>query len=115
MRRWRMGRGRRVLIAGLVLVTALVPTAGPQAGTARRDVVLTVAARPWLAVNQPVDQRIEQLLAAMTLDEQARLTYGVAAPASSGAAGYVPGVERLGIPALVLSDGPMGLRDSARS
>lgn len=112
-----MPGGRNVLKAGLVVALALLPTAMPGTGSGAGGTggVVPVPARPWLAAGRPLDERVEQLLAAMTLDEQARLTYGVAPGPASGAAGYVRGVERLGIPPLVLSDGPLGLRDSARS
>lgn len=48
----------------------------------------------------------------MTLDEKTRLLYGVARPLGVHSVGYVPGVPRLGIPELLLSDGPVGLNDS---
>jgi beta-glucosidase len=105
-------RGRRFVQSVLVAATVVLPTAGPAGGTGP---VVPPAARTWLDTAQPDADRIEQLLAALTLDEKARLMYGVAAPATSGPAGWVPGVPRLGIPPMVLSDGPLGLRDSARS
>jgi beta-glucosidase len=71
--------------------------------------------RPWLNRSEPIEQRVNQLLAQLTLDEKATLLYGVAPPASSGAVGYVRGIKRLGVPPLILSDGPVGLRDSARA
>ncbi len=45
----------------------------------------------------------EQLLAALTLDEKCSLTAGASL-------WYLPPVERLGIPALKVSDGPSGVR-----
>ncbi|MGH8230717.1 MAG: glycoside hydrolase family 3 N-terminal domain-containing protein, partial [Steroidobacteraceae bacterium] len=55
--------------------------------------------------------RVEQLLAAMALDEKIGLIHGATEPAATyqGQAGYVPGVPRLGIPALRLADGPPGV------
>ncbi|NUO45563.1 MAG: beta-glucosidase, partial [Streptomyces sp.] len=50
------------------------------------------------------------LLARLTLDEKISLLHGATDPASLGQAGYVPGVERLGIPPLRLADGPAGVR-----
>jgi beta-glucosidase len=50
-----------------------------------------------------MSDRIEQLVADLTLDEKASLTAG-------GSLWYVPAVERLGIPALKVSDGPSGVR-----
>jgi beta-glucosidase len=54
---------------------------------------------------------VEQLLAAMTLDEKIAFIHGATEPASSyqGQAGYLPGVPRLGIPSLRLADGPPGV------
>jgi beta-glucosidase len=101
--------------SGFVVAMVLLPTAVAGTGAAEVAIVVPAAARTWLAVDLPIEQRVEQLLARMSLDEEVRLMYGVAAPPSSGPAGYVRGIERLGIPPLVLSDGPLGLRDSARS
>jgi beta-glucosidase len=67
--------------------------------------------RPWLDTAQPIEQRVGQLLAALTLDEKIGLLYGVAPPASSPGAGYIPGIDRLGVPPQVFADGPVGLRD----
>ncbi|WP_329388180.1 glycoside hydrolase family 3 C-terminal domain-containing protein [Streptomyces sp. NBC_01351] len=54
--------------------------------------------------------RIDALLERLTLDEKTALLHGARDPASLGQAGYVPGVPRLGIPALRLADGPAGVR-----
>jgi len=49
------------------------------------------------------ESEIERLIGAMTLDEKASLTAGANM-------WYLPPVERLGIPALKVSDGPSGVR-----
>ncbi len=67
--------------------------------------------RPWLDAGQPVEQRVAELLAQMTLDEEATILEGISAPSGVHSAGYVAGVPRLGIPAQMLSDGPAGVRD----
>ncbi|MFI8343796.1 beta-glucosidase [Streptomyces sp. NPDC085639] len=54
--------------------------------------------------------RIDALLERLTLDEKTALLHGARDPAPLGQAGYVPGVPRLGIPALRLADGPAGVR-----
>ncbi|MGW7460867.1 beta-glucosidase, partial [Streptomyces sp. NPDC054797] len=59
--------------------------------------------------------RIDSLLERLTLDEKTALLHGAPDPAPLGQAGYVPGVPRLGIPALRLADGPAGVRVTARS
>ena len=50
-----------------------------------------------------VESEIGRLIGAMTLDEKASLTAGAGM-------WYLPPVERLGIPALKVSDGPSGVR-----
>ncbi|WP_435146110.1 beta-glucosidase [Halobaculum sp. P14] len=52
---------------------------------------------------------IGKLLQELTLDEKIRLVHGASDP-SGAATGYLPGVERLGIPELRLADGPLGVR-----
>ncbi|MGR4880049.1 beta-glucosidase [Streptomyces sp. LARHCF249] len=54
--------------------------------------------------------RIDALLERLTLAEKTALLHGGPDPASLGQAGYLPGVPRLGIPALRLADGPAGVR-----
>ncbi|MGW5422425.1 glycoside hydrolase family 3 C-terminal domain-containing protein [Streptomyces sp. NPDC003943] len=58
----------------------------------------------------PVSERVDRLLAKLTLDEKTALLHGATDPRDLGQAGYVPGVPRLGIPALRLADGPAGVR-----
>jgi beta-glucosidase len=57
------------------------------------------------------DSRINDIVAALTRKEKLRLVRG-AAPADPAEelTGYLPPVERLGIPAIRLSDGPLGIR-----
>jgi len=55
---------------------------------------------------------IAGLLQAMTLDEKLSFLYGTTDPSGLGQAGYIPGVPRLGIPPLRLTDGPAGIRTS---
>ncbi len=59
---------------------------------------------------------VDQLLAKMTLDEKLSMLHGIKDPEPAiglDAAGYVPGVPRLGIPPLRLADGPAGIRTTA--
>jgi beta-glucosidase len=53
--------------------------------------------------DQMTDAALEDRIGAMTLDEKASLTAGVGL-------WYLPAVERLGVPALKVSDGPSGVR-----
>ncbi len=75
-------------------------------------------ARPWLDPGRPPDERADLALGALTLDEKIRLVHGSfgfpfqGKPRPEGAigsAGYVPGVPRLGIPALQESDAGLGV------
>jgi beta-glucosidase len=59
--------------------------------------------------------RVNALVHAMTLDEKISLLTGspgagVPDPNSVGQAGFLPGVPRLGVPALRFTDGPAGIR-----
>lgn len=60
-------------------------------------------------------RRVNQLLAQLTLDEKLTFLHGATDPAPLGQAGYIPGVPRLGIPPLRLSDGPAGVRVTAHA
>lgn len=108
-------------IATVMLLSALCATVlGPRSATenpvdlaAATKVATHVDGRPWLDESKPIEQRVSELLAALTLDEKIRLMYGVRPPATSAAAGYIPGIARLGVPPQIFSDGPVGLRDSA--
>jgi beta-glucosidase len=59
------------------------------------------------------DRRADSLIEQMTLDEKITLVHGVVGPLaqqySLGGAGYVPGIPRLGIPALQMTDGRSGV------
>lgn len=54
--------------------------------------------------------RVDALIANMTLQEKISFLHGAEDPQHSGSAGYLPGVPRLGIPPLHLTDGPAGIR-----
>jgi len=71
----------------------------------------------------PAQERAELVLKKMTLDEKLALLHGNGMPGASnwqmpltnlgnGGAGYVPGVPRLGIPPIVMSDAAYGVRNS---
>jgi beta-glucosidase len=79
--------------------------------------------RPWLDVRRSPDERAALAVAAMTLDEKIGLLHGpmalpwtspggvsLAVPADAIlAAGFVPGIPRLGIPALYETDASLGV------
>ncbi len=79
--------------------------------------------RPWMDPKLAPEQRAELALKQLTLDEKLALLHGNGmahasqwkmplTDLSNGGAGYVEGVERLGIPPLVISDAAYGVRDS---
>jgi beta-glucosidase len=86
------------------------------AGAAQQD-------HPWLDARRSADERATLVVAAMTLDEKIALLHGTMAlpwAARDGtqvsvaadailSAGYVPGVRRLGIPALYETDASLGV------
>ncbi len=102
----------RSLTGGLVLAVALIAiAAGP-------TVAAPDAARPWMDPNLDPDARAHMVLHEMTLDEKLGLLHGPMAMPFGGAAipkgavgsaGYIPGVPRLGVPALQESDASLGV------
>lgn len=74
-------------------------------------VVLLVFTEPhtphsWMNVELTPDQRADQLLLEMTLDEKIAMVHGVDGSAYGG---NIPANTRLGIPAINLADGPAGV------
>ena len=69
--------------------------------------------------SQPVSESVASLLSQMTLDEKISFLHGTVQgfdmsnqhdPENKAAVGFIPGLKRLGIPALRLTDGPAGAR-----
>jgi beta-glucosidase len=60
--------------------------------------------------SQQVNALLDRLVGQMTLDEKIAMLHGATDPQTYGQAGYLPGVPRLGIPELRLTDGPAGVR-----
>src|ERR1039458_663566 len=63
---------------------------------------------PYKAARAPVDKRVADLFSRMTLEEKATMLSGSGWMESTA-------VERLGIPAIKMADGPMGIRSWAGS
>lgn len=103
------------IVAGVALVAGVVWTvplavfpAGHPASAAPS------ACGRWMDRSQSPDQRAAELLQAMTLDQKIQMVhqeYGDMA-GSYGAAGYVPPIPSLCVPALVLNDAGSGLGDA---
>ena len=98
-------------------LAALAVGAVLAAGAALADPAAPAPTGPWMNPRLSPDQRAGLLLKAMTLDEEIGLVHGsMGIPllpgvpkAALGSAGYVPGVPRLGIPALQESDASLGV------
>ncbi len=96
----------------------------PQAATAQADATASVSARPWMNKALTPEKRADLLLAQMTQDEKIAMVHGPMAmplgpqypmPAGAiGSAGYIPGNERLGIPAQQESDASLGVTNPMR-
>ena len=122
-----------------VLFLALL-SAYPFANAQNTTPIITVAGKSFKDLNKngkldiwedtrlPVDQRIDAIISQMTNEEKANLLIGTGMPGVEalvgsvgpakqglvpGAAGGTSDLERFGIPATVLSDGPAGLRIEA--
>jgi beta-glucosidase len=79
---------------------------------------------PWMNSKLSPDERAEMVLKELTLDEKIDLVHGEGMPGwpgkvfpktylGNGGAGFVLGVERLGIPMIQISDAAYGVRSSA--
>jgi beta-glucosidase len=95
-----------------------------QAGAASSDTTAPAAAQPWSNTKLSADQRAELLNRELTLDERISMVHGLMAlpvkkvplpPEAIPAAGYVPGVPRLRIPALYESDASLGVANPVRA
>lgn len=101
--------------AGLLAVS---PSTAQQSATAQQSGAAQQAARPWMDTALSADERANLLVQALTQDEKIRLVHGELAipflgakvpPGALGSAGYVPGIERLGVPALQETDASLGV------
>jgi beta-glucosidase len=83
------------------------------------------ASHPWMNTTLSPDERAAMVVKEMTLDEKITLLHGTGmvglspmsplAVHSNGGAGYVPGIPRLGIPAIQMSDAAYGIRSSGEN
>jgi len=105
-----------ILFIACVLSSSL-PIAIAQEWT--RQAPTPVPQGPWSDRNLSPDQRADLLIQQMTLEEKISLVHGDEGEESLkkwlGGAGYVPGIPRLGIPALQMSDGRSGVANIGRT
>jgi beta-glucosidase len=104
-----------VAVSCLTAVIGLA-SAGPAAARPAASGLAAVAATGRASAGHAAsrvlgDRRVGRLLSEMTLDEKLTLLEGAQEAASTNQfqAGYLPGIPRLGIPSLRLSDGPPGV------
>jgi beta-glucosidase len=73
---------------------------------------------PWMDKSLSPDSRADLLIGQMTLDEKIQLVHGTegwganAHSQSLGGAGFVPGIPRLGVPGLQMTDGRSGVANT---
>jgi beta-glucosidase len=108
-----------LLAATLLVVVALFGAAPgfPQSSSAAKEKF------PWMDASLSPDQRADLVLQQMTLDEKIQLVHGTGwgvlregdpvPPRSNLGAGFVPGIDRLGIPDINLADSAAGIRMAA--
>jgi beta-glucosidase len=85
--------------------------------------VATSGGRPWMDRSLSADRRAELVVDQMTLDEKLQMVHGTGwgvlrdgsyVPVKSNrGVGYVPGIERLGIPDINMTDSAVGIRRAA--
>lgn len=102
-------------IASLLTVLALASNGAVQA-QAPQD----ASRMPWMNKALSPDQRADMVIGRMTLDEKIQLVHGtgwgafnVSDPRSNGGAGFVPGILRLQIPDINMTDSAVGIRMAA--
>jgi len=77
-------------------------------------IIVNAEARPWMETDRTAAERAALLLAEMTLAEKVAMMHGVCRfeiPGCGFTIGKIPANERLGIPALEMTDGPAGVRN----
>ncbi|HUI81052.1 MAG TPA: glycoside hydrolase family 3 C-terminal domain-containing protein [Bryobacteraceae bacterium] len=109
--------------AGLAIFLALAAALLPVRAQKRSD----TPSRPWMDKSLSPDRRADLVIEQMTLDEKIQLVHGVGMPRpsdlgqasevnrlrSNGGAGFIPGIERLGIPDLQMADSAYGVTRGA--
>jgi beta-glucosidase len=109
--RWRVTAGAAIAVAALGTLVAVPGAAGAAgaASTAGGSTGAASASCPWVTSKAPVDQRVSQLMAQMSLGDKITLTEGHGT--SNPYVFYTPAIPALCIPAVGLEDGPAGVAD----
>jgi beta-glucosidase len=110
---------RITLQLGIAILGITLSSVSAQVGTDQ------TASAPWMNSNLSPDERASLVVKEMTLDEKISLLHGTGmiglspmsplAVKSNGGAGYVPGIPRLRIPAIQMSDAAYGVRQSGEN
>jgi beta-glucosidase len=93
---------------------------------AQTSALPTPPSHPWMDTSLSPDQRADLVIGQMTLDEKIQLVHGAglnfpglppgepSLVRSNGGGGFVPGIERLGLPDLNMDDSSVGVGGGAR-
>ena len=102
-----------LLLAGCAAAASQARAPVPHATAGTRVLSVppaTLAQCPWMNTALPVSQRVQMVLARMTLAEKIQMMYGTPPGQNPGGyEGYIPGNARLCIPPLTEEDGPLGV------
>jgi beta-glucosidase len=102
--RWRVMASAVAAVAALGTLIAV-----PAAASARAGGAAQAASCPWVTSKAPIDQRVSQLMAQMSLSDKITLAEGHGT--SNPYVFYTPAIASLCIPAVGLEDGPAGAAD----
>ncbi|HZE04075.1 MAG TPA: glycoside hydrolase family 3 C-terminal domain-containing protein [Solirubrobacteraceae bacterium] len=106
-------RGRRSLRAAADTVMAALAlaavAAGPAAAKATPPAARSAAACPWVSSQQPISQRVAEVVDHMSLADEITMVEGHGT--TNPYVFYMPGIPDLCIPALGEEDGPNGVAD----
>jgi beta-glucosidase len=108
-------RGRLLLLAALVtaVAVAVVPGVAAKAAPAGGGTAGKLGACPWLNPLESLQERVNQLVSAMTLQQEVSLMQPVKGAPYAGYEHYVPGLPSLCVPAVMQQDGAAGVASGA--
>ncbi|HZR51738.1 MAG TPA: glycoside hydrolase family 3 C-terminal domain-containing protein [Streptosporangiaceae bacterium] len=108
-------RGRRLLLTALVtaVAVAVVPGAVAVAAPSGGGSAGRLATCPWLNPLVSLQQRVNELVSAMSLAQEISLMQPVKGYPYTGYEHYVPGIPALCVPAVMQQDGAAGVASGA--